>query len=179
LIDETNSIGTTYLRADLLAEPERTEVRRLLRQYVDNRLDFYSREEGIGRTQSSDQIKKALWQQEIAVAANSSPQATILFTQTLNEMIDLDTKRTTVVTQHRTPDTIWIALLVLTVLGVGSLGYMSGLGSAKRTPMILVVTLTFAIVITMIADLDSPGSGLLKVDQTPMYKLQQSMAADR
>jgi hypothetical protein len=39
LLDEVNSIGTAYLRADFLPTPQRTETRMLLRKYVDIRLD--------------------------------------------------------------------------------------------------------------------------------------------
>ena len=38
LLDEANAIGTCYLRAAMLPEPHRTEVRRMLREYVDVRL---------------------------------------------------------------------------------------------------------------------------------------------
>ena len=39
VIDEANAIGTTYLRAGLLPEPHRSDVRSLLREYVDVRLE--------------------------------------------------------------------------------------------------------------------------------------------
>src|SRR5215467_11868462 len=38
-LNEVNAIGLAYLRADLLPEPHRTEIRNLLREYVDARLE--------------------------------------------------------------------------------------------------------------------------------------------
>jgi hypothetical protein len=38
-LNEANAIRTDYLRADLLPEPYRTEIRNLLREYVDVRLE--------------------------------------------------------------------------------------------------------------------------------------------
>lgn len=38
VLEETNAIGTTYLRAGYLDEPQSTEIRNLLREYVDTRL---------------------------------------------------------------------------------------------------------------------------------------------
>src|ERR1041385_857187 len=38
VLEESNAIGTTYLRARLLPEPERTEIARLLREYVEVRI---------------------------------------------------------------------------------------------------------------------------------------------
>ena len=38
---EANAIGTEYVRTDLLPVAERTEVKTLLRQYTDLRIQFY------------------------------------------------------------------------------------------------------------------------------------------
>src|SRR3954470_11590791 len=35
MLNEANAVATAYFRADLLAEPDRAEVRRLLAEYVD------------------------------------------------------------------------------------------------------------------------------------------------
>ena len=40
LLDEVNAIGTTYLRAGLLLEPHQSEIRTLLREYVDIRVSL-------------------------------------------------------------------------------------------------------------------------------------------
>ena len=41
VLEEANAIGTTYLRASLLPEPQSTTIKDLLARYVDVRLDFY------------------------------------------------------------------------------------------------------------------------------------------
>ena len=41
ILSQANAIRTAYLRADLLPEPHRTEIRNLLREYVDIRLEAY------------------------------------------------------------------------------------------------------------------------------------------
>ena len=41
VLEESNAIGTTYLRAQLMPEPPRKEVSNLLRRYVEVRLNFY------------------------------------------------------------------------------------------------------------------------------------------
>src|SRR5262245_15194612 len=47
LLDEANAIGTTYLRAAMLPEPQRAEVRHLLRDYVDVRIAAVQQEGSI------------------------------------------------------------------------------------------------------------------------------------
>ena len=65
VVQEANSIGTTFLRAAFLPEPRHTEVENLLRNYVDVRLEFY--EAGNDATkiatteQSSARIQQQLW----------------------------------------------------------------------------------------------------------------------
>src|SRR5262245_29754080 len=39
VLEEANAIGTTWLRARLLSEPQQTEIKRLLRQYVEVRIE--------------------------------------------------------------------------------------------------------------------------------------------
>ncbi len=41
VIDESDAIGTTFLRARLLPEPNRKEVTNLWRRYVDFLLELY------------------------------------------------------------------------------------------------------------------------------------------
>ena len=41
VVEESNAIGTTYLRSQMLSEPLRTEAARLLREYVEVRLEFF------------------------------------------------------------------------------------------------------------------------------------------
>ncbi len=42
VIDESNAVGTLYLRAGLLADPERTALRVALTRYLDARLAYFN-----------------------------------------------------------------------------------------------------------------------------------------
>ena len=175
LIADVNAIGTTYLRADTIAEPERSKIKELLREYVDNRINAGSVDEMKARLAKANEIQNSLWQQTVAVADKDRSDIAALFVTTMNEMIDIHTKRLTIVTEHHIPDSIWAALLGLTCLGIAAMGYQNGLLEHGRSPGILIVTLMFAIVIFMIADLDRPGQGTITVDQQAMSDLRKSM----
>src|ERR1043166_1197380 len=93
LLDEANAIGTTYLRAGIL--PERGEqIRALLREYVDARLEAVQSgniAEGISR---SEIIQQQLWSHAEAVGGQNPNSIVVgLFVQSLNEVIDLHAKR--------------------------------------------------------------------------------------
>src|SRR5215203_785858 len=93
LIEESNAIGTAYLRAGIMAEPITTNTRNILREYIDVRLDYalgQKKEEAITRSQ---ELHDLLWLQAVAAAENSNSPVSALFIQSINDVIDLHTKR--------------------------------------------------------------------------------------
>jgi hypothetical protein len=58
------------------------------------------------------------------------------------------------------------------------MGYHAGIAGSKRSLSMLILALSFALVITMIAALDRPGS-FLKITQQPLIDLQRSMTAGK
>ena len=118
----------------------------------------------------------APWSQATA-AATTDPHSIItgLFIQSLNEVIDLHSKRVMFALRNRIPEVVWLALYFITVLAMGALGYQEGLARSRRSLAVLALMLTFSAVILLIADLDRPGQGLLRVSQKSMLDLRQSL----
>lgn len=98
-----------------------------------------------------------------------------LFVQSLNEVIDLHAKRITLGVRNRVPFTIWVALYLATILAMTGVGFHAGLSSKNRTPATLILTITFSLILWLIADLDRPQEGLLKVSQQAMIDLRNSL----
>jgi hypothetical protein len=175
LLDEVNAIGTAYLRAGLLADG-REEVRAMLREYVDVRLEAVESRDIEQAVRRSEELQGRLWAHAVAAGEkNYNPVMVGLFVQALNEMIDLHTKRVTVALRSRIPGAIWAALYMVATLGLGAMGYHAGLVGTSRSLAILVVVIAFAVVIWLIADLDRPQEGSLKVSQQAMKDLRASM----
>jgi len=181
LLDEVNAVGTTYLRAGLLLEPHRTEIQKLLREYVDLRVDMtkqplHQQSEKFGDVLSrSEVIHDQLWAHAMALAkADRSSEIDALFISSLNEMIDLHISRVTVVS-YRIPIPIWYVLYFITVFSTITVGYQAGLTGKTSFNMGLVLALTFSAVILLIADLDRASEGSLRISQQPMYELQKKL----
>ena len=175
LLDEANAIGTTYLRAGML--PERgEEIRGLLRDYVRTRLEAVQSgklEEGIRR---SEDIQQKMWTQAEAVAAKNSNSIIVgLFVQSLNEMIDLHASRMQAGVRSRIPGAIWLGLFAVAALSLATMGYHAGLSGTRRSLAIVTVAVTFSVVIELIADLDRPQEGVLRVSQQALLDVQRSM----
>jgi hypothetical protein len=177
LLDEANAIGTTYLRAGMLPEGG-AEIRSLLRQYVDVRLDAPRGRDLAYYIRRSEALQQQLWARTVPIAQKTPGSiVTGLFVQSLNEMIDLHAKRITASVRNRIPLAIWVSLYGVTMLSFSVLGYHAGLVSTRRSPAILPVAVTFAVVIWLIADLDRPQEGTLTVSQQALIDVRESMRA--
>lgn len=176
LLAEVNAINTAYLRTDLLAEPHRTEVRRLLREYVDMRvaaIDKAKRETALER---SVELHELLWNQVVSAADNSPTMLNTLLIQSVNEIIDIHEKRVTAALRERIPANIWLTLYAITAFGMMTMGTQSGLAKNRRLIQVIPTVLAFSALITLVVDLDRPaGLGLIKVSQQAMFDLQSSM----
>jgi hypothetical protein len=177
LLDEVNAIGTTYLRAGLLPDPHRTEIERLLRDYVATRISGANADRVQGAIAQSEAIHTQLWSHVAKVAAlDSKSIITGLFIQTLNDTIDMHATRIHAL-RSRIPGAVWAMLMLVTMMAMTATGYHEGLSSTRRTPVILALVLAFSGVVALIADLDRPHEGLLRVSQQSMIDLKRGMAA--
>ena len=176
VLDESNAIGTAWLRTRLLPEPEQTESARLLKEYVNVRIravEDNQTSEGIAR---SGELQQQLWSQATSAAAkNPASLMTSLYIQSLNEVIDVHAKRVLVGVRSRIPTSIWITLFGLALLGMMLTGYQAGLSATRRSPAMVFLALAFGGVLFLIVDLDRAHEGFLRVGQQAMLDLQKSM----
>ncbi len=126
VVAEANAIGTTYLRAQLLAEPVRTRSLGLLRDYTDLALQVSEEVPG------SDAMRRTLAAQGVVQrdlwglageAVDGAPVATAprLYVQTLNEMIDQQTVRVAGL-NNRVPGAVLVLEVVGAAVALGVLG---------------------------------------------------------
>jgi hypothetical protein len=178
---EVNSIGTAWLRLDLLPKDAQPALRDLFRNYLDTRLAVYRAlpdiETAQGHVNSAQQQQQAIWSAAIAAAARSESQAaTMLLLPALNDMFDISTERSSA-TMHHTPMIIY-GLLVALAIGAALL---AGYGMAgNRTPHWLHRIAFVAVVsatVYVIVDVEYPRLGLIRVDAVDqlMIDLRQSM----
>src|SRR5262247_2098793 len=82
LLNEANAIRTAYLRADLLPEPQRAEIRNLLREYVDVRLEGVRSGKIEQAVRQSEELHGQLWLQATASSEKvSTPAFAVQFIQ--------------------------------------------------------------------------------------------------
>jgi hypothetical protein len=97
------------------------------------------------------------------------------FIQSLNETIDLNSKRIFAGLYSRIPAIVWIALFCLVLLGMGSIGYLSGLMATRRSPELLILATAFSIVLALIVALDRGYESWLRVDQQSIIDVSKML----
>jgi hypothetical protein len=176
LLDEVNAIDTCYQRAAMTSDPQRSEIRERLREYVTIRAELVDHPEAMGPTIArSEVLLGELWAQAIIVGAKDS-EMNALFVESLNVVMELHRKRV-VVSQYRIPGAIWIALLVLSTLAMVGVGYQFGLANARERAIRLALALAFSIVVWLIASLERNYEGALTISQQPMIDLDRKLSA--
>jgi hypothetical protein len=181
VVNEANAVGTTALRARFLPEPHRAETLKLLREYVQIRIDYIQGGRSLAEhpeiIQRSNEIQEALWQQAKAVAAKDNAMVpTGIFIQTLNEMIDDQGKRLAAL-RNTIPNVLLATLFGITAIAGAIGGYATGLDRPHtRLPVYIVVVMVCA-VIFVILDLDRPNVGFIRISHQPMVDTAASIAA--
>ncbi len=174
LIDDTNAIGTAFLRAAMLPEPYRSNGRRLFADYVDGRARLFDK----GREDEllkSARIQGDLWNQATELARETADPIVSIYVQALNEMIDVHSKRVYVEHFRRTPDMVFFVLAVLSVLTMALTGYLLGLRQRRWGLPTALMIFTYATVFLIVLDLDRPARGLFYVRPDPMIDLRQEI----
>jgi hypothetical protein len=185
VLNEVNAIGTTALRARLLSAPHNAQALKLLREYVQVRLDITRRvpsaaelNDAIAR---SNALQEALWGEAQAAAVKDAGMVpTGIFIQTLNEMIDNQEKRLTA-GRNRVPNIVLLALYGIAIVAGAFTGYGSGLEAGRSRLPVYLTGILVSSVILLIQDLDRPNTGFITVSQQPMIDTAASIAgyADR
>ncbi len=170
---EANAIGTEYVRADLLPAPEAARVRDLLRRYLDQRILFYEvrDEDQLERINAdTSQLQNELWS-TVQVRANAQP--TPLLAVTVMGMNDVLNSQgyTQFAWWNRIPIPAWGLMMVIAIFCNLLIGY--GAGTSKY--LFLVLPLAVSIAFFLIADIDSPRRGLIRVAPQNLISLAHSL----
>jgi hypothetical protein len=178
VVDDANTIGTTYLRAQTLAEPQRTPSLALLVRYTDVELALSRAVPGstaqVSAVAAGSAIQNQLWTLAGAsVAAAPVATAPRLYIETLNEMIDQQTRRVAAL-NDRIPTSVLLLEVIGSAMALGILAaYFAILGKAIYTVLVAAVLVSAILLVTF--DLDRPTRGLIRIPTTSLDHLRASM----
>ena len=179
VVTDANTIGTAYLRAQTITEPQRTSSLALLRTYNDLAIRVTYEIPGSAAIRATSaqqgQLQRRLWRLA-AETLNARPRdsAPRLYLESLNDMIDHQTVRLSGL-NNRVPDPVlWLELLGAAVaLGLLAL-YLSVLGKGLVPIVVAAVIVSFLVFVTF--DLDRPTRGLIQIPATPLLAEKATMS---
>jgi len=174
VMKEANAIGTAYLRTQLLDEPYRGRLSKILVDYTENRIQLAAVGGGGGpRLVRNDELLTAMW--GAVKASRESALAhglTTAMLMTFNEVIDLDAERK-IAWDLRIPIEVLFLLIVYLSVTAAVVGHQVDGPRGRRAAFALFLLVSLSI--TIIADLNRPMSGHARESQKPMIMLLASL----
>ncbi len=168
IVEESNTIGTAYLRLELLPPDTRQRVKQLFRAYVDARIAAFRTlpERDLSAAMAvlvqSEAMQTEIWTL-VLEAVQAQPAATplaLLLLPALSQMMDLARTRT-LLSQLHPPITIFIMLVVVLLANSVYAGYGMAGAPPNWIPAIGVLCMK-AFVFSAILDLEFPRAGFLR-----------------
>ena len=174
--EEANAIGTEYLRADLLPAADAAKVKGLLERYTEQRIAFYNTRDLDEYRQIVARTAKLQGELWSAVQIPAVAQPTPLSALAVAGMNDVLNSQgyTQAAWWNRIPISAWGLMVTMAICCNVLTGYGARNGKAARM-LLLVLPLVVSITFMLIADIDSPRGGLIRVHPQNLTNLLESL----
>jgi len=182
IVEEANAIGTAYLRLDLLPADARADLQTVFRKYLDSRLATYRNQESLASTEAKraegTALQEEIWTKALAALRREGvpPDSRMLLVPALNAMIDITATRVMATLNHP-PPVVFLLLGGLSLVGALLVGYSTSINKGRSWFHTLAFAVILALTVYVIADLEFPRLGLIRVDAADqvLVELRQSM----
>lgn len=181
LVDEVNAIGTAFLRADLLPEPGRSDLRQRLFDYAKSRYVEPGTVKTLEELQKvvthSVEVQSRLWPTMKAALQNpgnlSGPEKALLISS-VNEVLDCHTRRIAVF-YDRLPTAVLALLILIAAAALSMAAYALAFRGQFNRLRMTAFALVLASLMFMILDYDMVMRGLIQVDHRSLVTLIDEM----
>ena len=174
--EEANAIGTEYVRLDFLPGAQSAAAKQVMLQYLDARIQWYSM--GVGSdisavNRKTEEIQDELWGAVRPEALAHQTPVTALLTSGMNDVLNRQ-GYTQAAWWNRLPMSAWTVMLAIALLANLLMG-----ASAKISPkgrwLLLVVPAIISIALFLVADIDSPRAGRIRIKPQNLMSLSESL----
>ena len=168
---EAIAIDTEYSRADFLPAADAAKMKEILRKYLQQRLRFYTAQRSVSTVETS-QLHTELWSVlRSGITAVPPPLMGVLVTG-MNDIVNSQ-RSTLAAWLNRIPTAAW-ALMAAIAIGCS---WLIGFRSRRRDWLtFMIVPLSASICFFLIADLDSPQGGVIRVAPQNLQALSDSLS---
>lgn len=174
--EEANAIGTEYVRAELLPSSDAQKVQALLRRYLDLRISFYEVRYG-DRLQQIDadtaRLQGEMWSAVRTPAVAQPTPVTALVVSGMNDVLNRQ-GYAQAAWWNRIPTAAWGLMILIAICCNLLLGFATR-PAQIRTFLLMVLPLVVSISFLLLADLDSPRGGIIRVHPQNLLSLAESL----
>jgi hypothetical protein len=171
---EATAISAAYVRADLLPADAATQVRDLLSRYVQQRILFYQVNDPARLRQirsETERLETKLWSAVVGSATAAPTPVTALAVSGMNDVLNSEA-HTDAAWRRHVPVAAWDLMGLIAF----SANLLLGASAKRKGPGILVVLpLVMSIPAFLIANIDSPRAGLIRVTPVDLIAHAQSL----
>lgn len=177
---EANAIATEYLRADFLPPKASDKTKELLKQYLDQRILFYSRQspEIVAKIiKQTDELQQALWNEILPHGRTQQTPIIALVVSGMNDVLNAQ-GYVQAAWWNRIPNTAWtlmasIAICANLLVGFGARNFKKNVGLLVIFPFIT------ALSFFLIADIDSPRGGVIRIEPKNLLAVKVSLDSQK
>ena len=175
-IDEAQALGRVFHLADVLPPTDRDTVRTLVREYVQTSLEMRDVASVQRALRRRTDLNESIWM-IAAAAGHGNPTSLMIasFVASVNDVMDANLKQMVIAQAGRIPLTIVLGLFVILAFTMAMIGYEMGVSGRSRSPAVVPLVISIALVVFLIADLDLPFKGGVRVGNTALEKLQSEI----
>jgi len=169
---EANAIGTEFTRASLLPEKEAARTRDLLKKYVDIRISFYlANGDDNALQEETARLQNELWSAVLPSAHSDPNQIVALVVSGMNDVLNSQ-GFTEAAWLNRIPHTAWTLMALIAIFCNMLIGY----GESHRGVLpLIVLPLVVSVSLFLIADMDSPRTGMIRIQPVNLILVSQAM----
>src|SRR5207245_992108 len=159
---EANAIGTEILRADFLPTADAADVRKLLGEYLDQRILFYLNKDDTRRMridERTSQLQAHLWSAVRGPATAPPTPVAALALAGMNDVINSE-GYTQAAFWNRIPTAAWCLMAAIALCSNVLFGYRSRKGVRKLS---MVLPFVISIALLLISDVHASRPGLIRI----------------
>ena len=172
--EEANAIGTEYARADLLPASDATKVRALLKSYLSRRIlsyEWHRDEKLLELNEETARLQGDMWSAVVVPAVEKPTPVTALSVSGMNDVLNSQ-GYTQASWWNRIPAAAWAFLMLISIFCNVLVGYIA---HGRSGALFLILPIALAISLFLIADIDSPHRGVIRVHPRNLESLAASL----
>ncbi len=174
VLEEAIAIEDAYLKAGLLTSSRGNEIQQILRDYTRLRNTTLNTDDIRTYSERSEAKLKQLWAEvHLLFVDGDFDKLDSLVLASASSLIALNERRVAAGGHTRVPPVLWMTLYILLALSMLGMGYFSGIKGERSPVANTALSISFSLLIFLIADLDRPLEGLAQPDQTLIIELSR------